>query len=139
MANPVYDVLLGPDGDLPEITQHITGIQLVMQRVKVRLQTFLGEWILDTSKGLDYHGWAQIRPAPVNEIQALMLAEVLGTPGVVRVPRWEVTFDKPGRTITIDGDVETEDGVVPVTVSTSPTGTTGNAWSLWTIAYTLPL
>ena len=136
MAEPQYDIQL-VDGDLPEITQHMTGIQLTMQRVSIRLQTFLGEWILDTSKGIDYLGLSDISPAPVEAFSAILRAETLAASGVVSISKWVATFDKPSQKISIEGVIETDDGVVQATLSSSPALGTGNTWYLWPIAYTL--
>lgn len=131
-----YDIQL-VDGDLPEITQHVTGILLTMQRVKIRLETALGDWFLDTSVGIDYLGLSDISPAPVEAFSAILRAETLDTPGVTAIISWVTTFDKPSQKISIEAVVETEDGLMQTTLTSSPALGTGNTWYLWPIAFTL--
>ena len=123
-----YDVDSSPDstGDLPAFTRHITGQQLVAQRVAVRLATHKGEWILDTSKGLDYQGWAQLRPFPADNVSAIIKAEIEGTPGVTSVEDWSFVFDKPTREVTYTGTIITTEGDIPVEVALFPQALGGN-------------
>lgn len=103
-----WDVALDDDGDLPEQTRHITGDELTLQRVGIRLRTFLGEWILDQFKGLDYLGWTQQKPVLTQEITNLVQAEVQSTPGVDRVEDFEGEFVNQGGlnpTVRITGSV----------------------------------
>lgn len=122
-----YDVGLDTTtGDLPVFTRHITGIDLILQRVRIRLETGLGEWRLDTRRGLDYQGWTQMKPPPTNLVSGLIRSEVANTPGVIRVTSWEAEYDATTRTITITGSVDTEYGEVTVVVRPFE-GVNGNA------------
>lgn len=73
------------DGDLPAITQHITGADLVVQRIRIRLGYHLGEFILDITKGLPFLAAAQTTPPDVEAFGGLVRAIIEDTPGVGRV------------------------------------------------------
>ncbi len=103
-----FDVALDDDDDLPIRTRHISGTDLVLQRVRIRLRTFLGEWILDQFQGLDYLGFTQQKPPNVVEITNLVRREIETTPGVDRVENFDGQFVNTttvNPTIRITGDV----------------------------------
>jgi hypothetical protein len=83
------DVGLDSSGDLPHATQHIDGIKLIIQRVTIRLNMALGEWVLDQTQGLDYFAFARQRPVDVDGIGAIIRAEIENTPGVTRIENFE--------------------------------------------------
>ena len=95
------DLELGPDGDLPLVPRHITGIPLVLQRIRRRLLVFAGEWVLDTTQGLPYLAWRQTKPAPVEAIAARIRVELEQTPGVVRIDTCAAALEVATRTVRI--------------------------------------
>ena len=122
------DVRLVND-DLQAQNYHVTGADLVVQRVKTRVRTFLGEWILDQSKGLPYLTWVAEKPPDEVTIGNVVLADLLDTPGVKRVDRYTSTKVLQGGryTVRITGDIvlndEDADGL-PIVVTV---GARGNA------------
>lgn len=88
----IHDVQLDEHGDLPALTRHVSGVDLIRQRIKTRLQTFAGEWFLDERRGLPYLEWKQARPADVAPIRARLRRDIVTTPGVIRVEDLAVTF-----------------------------------------------
>jgi len=118
-----YDVELEA-GDLPARTTHITGPDLVRQRIELRLGTFIGEWYLDTRKGLRYLEWLQQTPPRVEEIGADIRREIETTPDVLRVENWSGSFD--GVTLSYSGDVIIDDGTVLAVVVTPTALSPGN-------------
>jgi len=105
------------NGDLPVETHLITGLRLIMQRIGIRLRTHIGEYLLDSSVGLDYIGWSQIKPPPVQLVSTSIRQEIEGVEGVLRVDNWQATWSPVDQEITCTGDVITEYGDVPLTVS----------------------
>lgn len=85
-----HDIGLDEDGDLPVHPTHVTGDELTIQRVKSRLSTFLGEWVLDDSVGLNYKGWRAVKPPPLVEIRGTTRREIEETSGVARVVTDEI-------------------------------------------------
>ena len=108
------DVGLDPlTGDLPAFTRHIRDEDLAIQRIKIRLLTFFGEWILDTSAGLDYVGFKQQKPPNVAAIGAIIQTEITATPGVDRVDNFAASFAPKGgvdATLTFTGDIVFDPG-----------------------------
>lgn len=101
-----FDVFLDPvTQDLPINPVHISGTDLVLQRVTLRLQRFLGEWILDTSVGLPYLAWVQQKPPDVIGITAVLRTEIATTPGVARVDDFTGVFAFQTRTLRFAGIV----------------------------------
>ena len=96
------DLALDETGDLPLVPRHITGIPLVLQRIRRRLRVFAGEWVLDTSQGLPYLAWRQTKPAPIEAIAARIRVELEQTPGVVRIDTCAASLDVATRTVRVD-------------------------------------
>lgn len=103
------DLQLDADGDLPLVPRHITGIPLVLQRIRRRLLVFAGEWVLDTSQGLPYLAWRQTQPAPVEAIAARIRVELEQTPGVVRIDTCAAALEVATRTVRITARGVVED------------------------------
>lgn len=117
----VYDVGFDENGDLPAFTRHITGADLVEQRIQVRLGTFLGEWILDQHAGLPFVDWRASKPPDVDSINAVIQTEIEDTPGVLRVDELVTTFDASSHTVSTVGRVIVDDESateIPVTITT---------------------
>ena len=101
---PVYDAHLDPvTGDLPLVSSFVTGPELTVQRAKIRLQTFLGEWILDQTKGLPYVAWRHEKPPDLGAISGVVIAELAQCPGVIRVDAIDSGFDPIDRVVRLDG------------------------------------
>lgn len=105
----VVDVELDQNGDIGAITRHITGIPLVLQRVKIRLQTFLGEWILDQTVGLPFLAFAEQKPPDVNGISAVVQATIVSVPGVNRIRSFTGGFNNLTRQLVFDGQIVLDD------------------------------
>lgn len=126
-----YDVLLGPDGDLPTFTTHITGDRLIAQRGRARMATWGpsfnngdprdGEELEDRTAGLPLLDWLQAKPVPLAEIAALCRAEWEAIPGVVRTEAFKAT--QSGDTVAITGKVFTEAGT-EIAIGATGIGTT---------------
>lgn len=80
-----FDIGLDESGDLPLIAQAITGIDLVIQRVKIRLLLQLGTYIQDQTKGIDWLSAVAQRPFDVVGFGAQLRAIIADAPDVDRV------------------------------------------------------
>lgn len=113
------DALLADDGDLPAFTRLGSGIEVVRQRIQIRLGTFLGEWLLDKRAGLPILDWLQQKPPRVDAIGARIRREIETTPGVARVATFAGSLD--GTSLTYSGTVVYDRGEVDeVTVVSDP-------------------
>lgn len=112
------DAYLDPlTGDLPEVNRLVTGMDLVAQRIRVRLQRGLQEWFLDTTVGLPLLEWRQQKPPQVQAILARLQEEIRLVPGVVSTANFSGTHEPLARRLTITGDVYVdEDSVLSVVV-----------------------
>ena len=106
------DIHLDEDGDLRAFNRLASGSDLVAQRIRTRLRTHLGDWLIDSSKGLPWATWFSTKPAPVDEAQARIRAELVDTPGVVRVSAFEVSVTD--RVFTVTATVVAEEGEVDI-------------------------
>ncbi len=98
------DVLLDlVTGDLPTFNRFGDGIDVVRQRLQIRLGTFLGEWILDQSKGLPFLVWFQQKPPLTEAIGAFIRREIETTPGVLQIT--EFTSDFNGSRLLFTGEI----------------------------------
>lgn len=109
------DIRLDPDThDLDPVGRFVTDTTL--QRIKIRLGTFSGEWILDTSVGLPFIEWLQRKPVPVDEIGDRIRREIETTPGVLKVLDFEGEFDDDEQTLSYTARVLVEGQTEPVAV-----------------------
>lgn len=97
------DVLLNSDGDLHPITRLGSGIAVVRQRIQIRLNTFLGEWLLDRRVGMPILEWMQQKPPRVEQIGAFIRREIETTPGVLRVEGFSSSLT--GRDLSYSGTI----------------------------------
>ncbi len=111
------DVGLNADGDLPDFCRPISGLDLIGQRIAIRLRTHLGEWLLDASKGLPFLRWMATKPPDPVAIGAVVRREIETTPGVLRVEGFVSTWTPATRTIEITGTVVTTEGELALSVS----------------------
>jgi hypothetical protein len=111
------DILVDDDGDLPVTPQMVTGIALVAQRIKRRLQRGTGEWFVDPSKGLPLIEWRQQKPPQVQQILFRLQQEIRLVPGVVSTSNFQGTHNPLQRSLTLSGDVLVEEeGVLSVVI-----------------------
>lgn len=89
-------------GDLPPSFRFATSIELILQRAKIRLETFLGEWLLDQTKGLPYLQWRRFKIPPLSEVLNFTRRELSTIPGVLR---------------TSDPAIEIVEGVIQVSMT----------------------
>lgn len=119
------DFLLDPTtGDLPLFNSLSSGPDVILQRLAIRLRTFLGEWLLDTSKGMPWETWCSTKGIPPAAMSARVRQETEGCPGVIGIQSWEYVMGSNGTAVTITGEVFIEgvDQAVPVVVPLQPSG-----------------
>ena len=113
------DIRCDSVGDLPDVGAHLTGAELVAQRIGIRLRTWLGEWTLDKSKGMDWRAWQQSKPFPLQLVATMARREIDTTPGVLRSSLRTATFDADAGDAALAYDVVCDDGTA-LAVSLSP-------------------
>jgi len=87
----------------------VTGAELVLQRVRIRLGTHFGEVLLNQFVGLPFEAWRATKPLDLEAAGAVILAEIGSTPGVIRIISFDKRFDPATRTAAFSGEVEVQD------------------------------
>lgn len=124
------DAYLDPaTGDLPEVSRFTTGIDLIQQRIRVRLRRGTGEYFLDPSVGLPLLDWKQMKPPNVPLILSQMQAEIRAVPGVISTSTFNGVHDPATRLLTITGDVLVGDEVALRLAAFASTGHAHNTMS----------
>lgn len=77
------------DIDFNDFTLTTDNAQSVAQKIKIRLLRYLGEYFLDTTKGIDYFGTIFRKGTPKSAIDVIFIDEILNTTGVVSVDVYE--------------------------------------------------
>lgn len=75
----------------------VTSQQEVKQRLEQRLQTFLGEWFLNTSEGVPYYQDILKKNPNTGLVEAKLKNTITQTPGVDELLEFEFTFDRAAR------------------------------------------
>lgn len=110
-------------GDLPEVTRLTTGIELIQQRIRLRLYRGTGEWFLDPlGTGLPLIAWRNLKPPPVQLITGRIEAEIRKVPGVISTSDFVGVHDPAAHLLTVSGTATAADGAVTAVVITIPVG-----------------
>lgn len=96
----------------------LDGPERVAQAVGIRLQTFLGEWFLDTGHGVPYFERVLGKRRP-ELVEAVLRAQILGVRGVARIQAFSIYFEGATRTARVNFTVETAEGTATGTATVS--------------------
>lgn len=91
------DLYLASDGNLATVTD----AEAVGQHGRCRIQTFSGEWFLDTSCGVPWLDQILGRGYDPALAEAVVKAELLDTDGIEEISSFSVSFDKTTRGLNI--------------------------------------
>ena len=104
------DVLLSTTNTITTPTFTTTTSENLAQRLKIRLQTFKGEWFLDGTIGIDYFNQIAGKNRYKAAVDAIIQAEILKEQEVLQITAYSSVVDKTTRKITIQFTVRTVDG-----------------------------
>lgn len=104
------DVLLSTTNTITTPTFTPTTSENLAQRLKIRLQTFKGEWFLDGTIGIDYFNQIAGKNRSKAAVDAIIQAEILKEQEVLQITAYSSVVDKTTRKITIQFTVRTIDG-----------------------------
>lgn len=102
-----HDLLL-VDGDL----KLIDNAERIAQQIKITLKFMLGEWFLDTSKGVPYLEYVLIKNPNMNHIRAIFREKILDVPDVIKLNSLDLTLDRKSRALTVSFEAETSAGLL---------------------------
>jgi hypothetical protein len=112
------DFLLDDNGDLVLTSDLVfsIGINAVAQGIRIRIQTFRGEWFLDLDHGVPYY--QDLLGHKYNEIKARAAFRdaILSSPGVDDLLSLEVEFNNQTRELTVEWEVQTSFGIIEETL-----------------------
>lgn len=107
-----------PAGDL-DIQNHrlvlLDGVAYIRQKLAARFKFFLGEWFLDQREGVPYYRDVFVKNPNLDLIRSLFRRLILGTPGVLSLPRFELVYDEANRRASFDFEAVVTGGTVIVT------------------------
>lgn len=98
-----HDLLI-TNGDLSLVEKS----EQIAQNLKIRLQFFSGEWFLDTTKGLPFYSDILVKNPNIPDVDALIKAEILDTPGVLELLEFISSYTNASRTYSINFKVRVE-------------------------------
>lgn len=90
----------------------ITGVDRVKQTLKTRLWFFKGEWFLDTSAGLDYYGYINVKNPNLDIVASVIKATILDTKGVEELLEYSQEYDSQARSLEVNFSVKILDEII---------------------------
>jgi len=110
------DLRLTDDLDIADDDALIDGAELIAQRIKIRILTYRGDWILDQEAGLPWLTWLGQRPFPVQQVRARLRREFEAVDGVTGVDEVTVERDADAESVafTIVGRYGEDEEIVTV-------------------------
>lgn len=112
-ANGSQDIYFDDNGQIA----FVTGKQYTAQRIKTRLQLFLGEWAYDTSQGVPWFEQVFVKPADIITIESIIKNTILETPNVIALLSYTDSLNRSIREYTVNFSVDTTDGTINDTLN----------------------
>jgi hypothetical protein len=111
---------LDEDGDLEVINGQVTVlnrdgsavVEETAQRLKLKLQTFLGEWFLDTRVGVPYFQYILEKGARPSVMREIFREIIVADEQVETLLELTLDFDPAARSLSVDFSAELADGLV---------------------------
>lgn len=109
--SPSYGDLLIENGNVTLVD----GKDAIVQHVLQRLRTFQEEWFLDITVGIPYLQQIMVKNPDLNKVDALIINEILGTPGITELLSFQSAVDNNLRQLAISFRARSTDGIVDYT------------------------
>lgn len=93
------------------------GMNAIAQRIKIVLLTFGGEWFLDVSRGLPYFDEILVKNPNSTRIYAVFRQQIASVKGVKRIINLTLSVDRKSRTLIVEFEAESTEGVIKDKVS----------------------
>jgi hypothetical protein len=75
-----------------------TGVDAVAQFVGQRLQTWLGEWFLDTTEGVPFREKIFLKNPNIVDVETTLKLIIIESPGIIELTSFNLTLDSAART-----------------------------------------
>ena len=92
----------------------VDGIDLVRQAIKQRLLLVLEEWFLDDTIGVPWYQYIFQKGADINRVKSILINQISGTEGVIKVTSLELNYNINNRNLTVDFSAQTNEGIINV-------------------------
>lgn len=90
----------------------------VAQRLKIRLQTFLGEYFMNTNAGIPYYQRIFGKIKNKSTVDAIFQRQILEDPGVIEIVTYSSDLDASDRFLSVNFKVRTSEGITsPITIN----------------------
>ncbi len=90
----------------------IDGRDRIAQKLKIKLKMWLGEWFLDTSRGMPYLETILVKGVRRSTIEYIIKDQILAVEGVERIETFAMNIDVIGRTLRVDFTCSTKEGLI---------------------------
>lgn len=100
----------------------VTGTSEIMQAIKQNLETVLGEVWLDTSIGVPWFDEIFEKGTSQKKTDAILINEIASTPGVISLAGYSSEIDQRSRTITVEFQAYTVEGILDFSQILTPGG-----------------
>lgn len=116
LLDPVTHDLVFVNG---QATVTYTQSEIVSQRLKITLSTFLGEWFLDTTIGVPYFQQIFGKGRSKSAVDVIFQRIIAADPGVIEIREFSSVIDNQGRGYEMVFTVRVADGTItsPITFS----------------------
>lgn len=89
-----------------------TEVAAIQQHLSQRLKTFLNEWFIDKRIGIPYFEHILKKNFDPVIVDTLFKREIITTPGVLELLRFDADLDKNSRTLQVTFKARTSEGVI---------------------------
>ena len=89
----------------------ITEEENIAQRVLINLRVFLGEWFLDTTRGVPYYQSILIKNPDSSLVEAELRAVILSTNGIAKLKSFSMEFNAALRKLSVNFVAQTDEGL----------------------------
>jgi hypothetical protein len=87
----------------------------VVQHVRTRLLTYVGEWFLDIASGTPWFEQVFVKPANLANVESIIKTRILQTEGVLLLNEFSMSFESSEtRRLTVSFKAETKYGSINV-------------------------
>ena len=84
-----------------QLTFTSSSIDYVVQKIQIVLRTFLGEYFLDTTIGVDYFGKILIKNPDMDLIGSLLKKQIISVDGVKQITKFTLNYDSSNRELLV--------------------------------------
>lgn len=90
----------------------LTGADAIAQHLAQRIKMFLGEWFLDTRKGVTYIQQIFVKNPNETVVDSALKTVIIQTPGVAKLTAFELQIDRSLRKLKLSFTAKTNDGEI---------------------------